>query len=117
MSTSANPTTLSKPSGEGRVPSSTLSYFEARNRFKVFDLVWNEFRASGLTQAALARRLGISPAQLNRMLKSPGNWTIDTVSNLLFAIRGGEPSYGVRYPLDEVATNEWEPSRPGTFKL
>jgi transcriptional regulator with XRE-family HTH domain len=109
MTTSAENFQLSSPTGEQRVSPSVLSYFEGRNRYKVFDLVWDEFRASGLTQAALAKRLGMSPSQLNRMLKSPGNWTLDTVSNLLFAVRGGEPKYGIRYPLDEAASNEWEP--------
>jgi transcriptional regulator with XRE-family HTH domain len=109
MPTSASHFQLSSPAGEDRVSPSVLSYFEGRNRYKVFDLVWDEFRASGLTQAALARRLGMSPPQLNRLLKSPGNWTLDTVSNLLFAIRGGEPAYHVNYPLEQPARNDNQP--------
>lgn len=109
MPTSAAAFQLSSPTGEDRVSPSILSYFEGRNRYKVFDLVWDEFRASGLTQAALARRLGMSPPQLNRLLKSPGNWTLDTVSNLLFAIRGGEPAYHISYPLEQSARNDTQP--------
>ena len=110
MTTSVGNFQLSSPTGEDRVSPSVLSYFEGRNRYKVFDLVWDEFRASGLTQAALARRLGMSPPQLNRMLKSPGNWTLDTVSNLLFAIRGGEPKYSVVYPLESAGRNDNQPT-------
>lgn len=109
MTTSAENFQLSKPAGEARVAPPVLSYFEGRNRYKVYDLVMDEFMASGLTKATLARRLGKRPEQINRLLKSPGNWTLDTVSNLLFAIRGGEPRYGVRFPLDEPARNDNQP--------
>jgi len=47
-------------------------------------------RNSGLTKAALARRLGKSPDRISRLLGAPGNWTIETVSELLLGIAGEE---------------------------
>jgi hypothetical protein len=109
MTTSQPTTTLSKPSGENRIPDGTLAYFEARHRSRVYELVLKHFIRSGLTQAVLARRLGKRPEVINRLLGAPGNWTLDTVSDLLFAISGAEPDYGLRYPLDEPARNFREP--------
>jgi transcriptional regulator with XRE-family HTH domain len=77
----------------------------------MYDLVIKEFRKSGLTQADLARRLGLGTDRVCRLLGGPGNWTLDTASDLLFAISGAEPLYGLAYPLDRPASNrplpEW----------
>lgn len=43
------------------------------------------------------------------MLGGPGNWTLDTYSDLLFAIAGGEAEYGIGYPLDAVPRNQHQP--------
>ncbi len=100
-----------RPEGDERIPLGTLGYMEARNRNRVYDLVIKEFMNSGLSQATLARRLGKRPDVVCRWLGSPGNWTLDTVSNLLFAISGAEASYSLAYPADEAARNyigpEW----------
>jgi len=102
---------LSEPAGAERVPLGTLAYFRARSRGRVYDLVVGEFVRSGLSQADLARRLGKGPDVICRWLGSPGNWSLDTVSDLLFAISGAEPTLGVRYPLKEARKNydrpEW----------
>jgi hypothetical protein len=92
-------TGLSKPNGAERVPEGTLGYFRTRNRHRVYSLVIAEFQKSGLTQADLARRLGKGTDIVCRWLGSPGNWTLDTQSDLLFAISGAEAEYGIRYPL------------------
>ena len=96
--------TLSDPAGDEAIPNVTLAYFQARHRSRIYEAILREFLKSGITQASLARRMGKRPEQVNRMLGAPGNWTLDTVSDLLFAISGAEPVYGVRYPL-------WEPPR------
>jgi hypothetical protein len=77
-----------------------LAYMRERHRGHVYDLVLSEFENSGLTKAALARRLGKAPEAISRWLGVPGNWTLDTVSDLLFSIRGAEPYYGVQYLFD-----------------
>jgi hypothetical protein len=64
-----------------------------------------EFKNSGLSKADLARRLGKGADRVSKMLGGPGNWTIATVSDLLFAIKGGVPKYAVDYPLDRPSRN------------
>jgi hypothetical protein len=109
MNTSQPTSSLSEPSGDEAVPAGTLAYFQARHRGRVYDTVIDEFLRSGISQATLARRMGKKPEQINRLLGAPGNWTLDTVSDLMFAISGAEPVYGVRYPLDEPPRNFRQP--------
>ncbi len=90
---------FSEPAGEDAIPAGTLAYFRARNRNRLYDLVMQEFVASGITRATLARRLKRRPEVVSRLLGAPGNWTLDTVSDLLFAIDGGEVDYATRHPL------------------
>lgn len=105
MNTSLKTFMLSKPEGCEQVPLGTFGYFRARNKGRVYDLVLNEFIKSGLTQADLARRMGKGKDIVCRLLGTPGNWTLNTVSDLLFAIGGGEAKYSMAYPLDEHARN------------
>jgi hypothetical protein len=64
-----------------------------------------ELSRSGITRAELARRLGKGADRVSRMLGGPANWTIITLADLLFAIGGGVPAYGVDYPLDRPRRN------------
>lgn len=105
MNTSRKNFTLSKPEGSNQIPLGTLGYFRARHRGRVYELVLNEFKDSGLTQADLARRLGGPPEVVCRLLGSPGNWTLNTVSDLLFAINGGEVNYSISYALGAPSRN------------
>lgn len=41
---------------------------------------------SGVTEAALARRVGLAPQNLNTRLKSPQNWRIDDLAMLAGAV-------------------------------
>jgi hypothetical protein len=107
---------LCSPIGSDRVPVGTLGYFQARNKRRAYSLVMKEFKKSGLSQADLARRLGKGPDVVCRLLAGPGNWTLDTVSDLLFAISGAAPAFSVEYPLsgsqrDQVGP-EWLQERP-----
>src|SRR5262249_13369400 len=65
-------------------------YFRARLRNRLYDLVVRKYadkqRTGKVTQRDLAQRIRRRPEVINRLLASPGNWTIDTVSDLLLAI-------------------------------
>jgi hypothetical protein len=107
MTTSPTPI-LSKPQGEEQISLEAFAYMRARAKRRAYDLVMEEFRRSGLTKIQLARRLFGSNKgadRVSRMLGGPGNWTIKTLSDLLFAISGAEPTYGVAYPLDKAKRN------------
>ena len=97
---------LSKPTGREPIDPASLGYMRQRNRGRVYSAVIDEFEKSGISQTDLACRLHKGTEQISRWLGSPGNWTLDTVSDLFFAISGGEPTYGVQYPLNLLATNE-----------
>lgn len=102
-------TSLSKPTGDDRIPKGTLGYFRERNRHRLYSLIIKEFKNSGLTQAELARRLGKSPEIVCRLLGTPGNIQADTLSDLLFAISGAQPTYGRQFPLDQPTRNDTRP--------
>src|SRR6476620_8103448 len=100
-------TMLSKPTGAEPIKATTFGYLRARTKRRAYDLVIREFKKSGLTQADLARRLGKPHRtdQISKLLSGPGNWTLDTVADLLFAISGGTPKFDVEYPLDKPKRN------------
>jgi plasmid maintenance system antidote protein VapI len=72
----------------------TRAYFRQRQRNRLHNLVLNKFieasKKDGLTRAKLARRMGRAPAVVTRLLQSPGNWRLDTLSDMLLAIAGEE---------------------------
>ena len=98
MSTSQT-TGLSKPTAAYKISIGTLGYINARNRQRAYNLVIREFKKSGLTQAALASRLGKTADVICRLLARPRNWELDTFSSLLFGISGAVPQYEATYPL------------------
>lgn len=69
---------------------SDKSYFRARTRRHVHDVVLGKFMElsddQNLTRAQLAERLQVDRAQITRWLSSPSNWTLDTLSDLLLAM-------------------------------
>jgi len=100
---------LSKPTKNERIPPSNLGYFRARNKNRVYEIVITEFENSGLTQAELAIRLGKGRDRVCRLLGAPGNWTLDTVSDLLFAISGAELDYSISKPFETAQRNQRTP--------
>jgi len=70
-----------------------LGYFRGRLSNKLYQLVINEFKkreSAGFSRAKLARRIRKKPEQITRLLSGPGNWTIETVSDLMLGM-GFEP--------------------------
>ena len=95
MNTSRKKPILSEVLDGGEIPLGTLSYFRERFRDRLYDLVMEEFlkqdAETGLTRADVARRIGRRPEQITRWFGAPGNWTLETVSDLLLAIARAEP--------------------------
>lgn len=86
----------------------TRAYFQERLRNRLYDLVIkqvNIYKARDLTQAQLAMRLGKKPEQISRLLSGPGNLTLDTVSDLLLGLSGGELTMTVDLPAAQSPRN------------
>ena len=82
------------------IPDGQCAYFQERLKGRVFSFIFSEFlkqqaQNPEITQACIARRLRKRPEQINRWLSGPSNWTLETISDLVLAIYGGEPSLGV----------------------
>jgi hypothetical protein len=92
-------TVLSEPLGDEEIAIGTLAYFRSRLKRRFYDLIIETFEKSGLTQVSLAKRLGLGPDRICRVLGGPGNLTLETVSDILFAMGGAEPSLAINYPL------------------
>jgi hypothetical protein len=99
MSTSqTSPTSFLSEIAKGEaIPIGKLAYFRERFRDRLYELVVSEFlkkeRSRELTRADLARRIGRKPEQITRWLGAPGNWTLETVSDLLLAISKAELNF------------------------
>ena len=102
------------------VPERDVLYFRHRYQNRVFQSVMAYFETlaerDGLTKAQLAQALGKDPAQITRWFAVPGNWTLDTVSDLLLAMQA-EMSDEV-IPFQEMASNKAATSRaPQTLEV
>src|SRR5258708_29575468 len=102
MTTARTMRNLARPEGRKKIPGGTLGFVSARTRSRMFNLIRREFAKSGITKAELADRLGKGPDQISHWLSSPGNLTIDTVGQLLFAISASEISDKLEYPLEQT---------------
>jgi hypothetical protein len=90
------------------IPIGKLEYFRARLQSRLHQLVLAEFLRQedrGLHQAELARRIGRKPEVVNRLLGAPGNWTLNTVSDLLLGM-GAEPNIAVLHLTDMTERGE-----------
>lgn len=75
------------------IPQVRLAYLQERTRNQLFQFILKKYieaEAGGLTKAKLARRIHRSPEVITRLLGSPGNWTISTISDLLAGIADEE---------------------------
>jgi len=87
---------FSKAVGKEPISAGRLGYFRARLKNRLHAIVFDEFvrleKTSGLTRRQLAARIGKKAEQITRWLGAPGNWTLDTVSDLLLAMNA-EPTF------------------------
>lgn len=87
MPTSQTPSLLTEILAGEEIPLRTIAYFRTKLRYALHDLVLREFLqqedSHRINKAELARRIHKKPEQVSRWLGAPGNWTIDSVSDLL----------------------------------
>lgn len=90
MTTSTNHSFLSEIVAGEPIPLDRLSFFRARLQSRLYDLVITKFlkleHGGEISRAELGRRIGKDPAQISRLLGAPGNWTLDTTSDLLLGM-------------------------------
>lgn len=74
------------------IPKGKLAYFRERQRNRLYDFIVGKFMEKEekklLSRAQLARRIGKTPDIISRLLSNPGNWTLDTLSDLMLGIYG-----------------------------
>lgn len=90
------------------IPEGKLAYFRERQRNRLYDFIVSRFlekeKAGRLSRADLARRLNKKPEQITRWLSTPGNWTLDTISDLVLGICGGELKFSLS-PITSIQRN------------
>ncbi len=91
----------------------TLGYFQGLAQNEAHETVLELFLkmavSDKLTRAFIARRLGKSPEQITRWLSAPGNWTLDTLTNLLLAM-GHRPKFAVERLSEMRQSNQHHPA-------
>jgi DNA-binding phage protein len=86
-----------------RLTAREIHYFRQRQKNRVFQSVVAYFADQaeryGLTKSSIADSLGKDRSQISRWFSGPGNWGLDTVSDLLLAM-------GAEMDHDIVSLNE-----------
>jgi hypothetical protein len=101
---------LSELAGGGKISAGTRAYFQDRLQNRLYNLVINNLietqsQTPQFTQSNLSERISKRPEQVSRWLSSPGNWTLDTVSDLLLGICGGELDLSINKVSDQITCN------------
>lgn len=94
------PIETAKSWGPPEIHAWAFDYMAQRAKWHAFDLVMDEYKRSGISEAELERRLSVrhGKAWVSQALSSPTSWTIETLAELLFAISGAEPKFSVGFP-------------------
>lgn len=79
---------LSKPTRGAKIHPFDLGLVRTRNKNKAHSLLLEMFEESNLSKADLAKMLDKKPEQITRWLAGPGNLKLDTLSDLIFAMKG-----------------------------
>jgi hypothetical protein len=89
--------------------------FAERNKNQAYNSVITALeeaaRDQSLTRRHIAGRIGRKPPQVTKWLSGPSNWTLDTISDLLFAI-DATMDYNVIFNKDRAIRNEFHPLSP-----
>lgn len=87
-------------------------YFQQRQRNRLYEavvkIVEDAARLDGKKKKDLAEKIGISPSQISRWLSGPSNWTIDSISDVLWAL-GGELDFDFVRFADRAKSNRSHP--------
>lgn len=109
MITSRTKFSLSKPVRGQKIDHAALAFVQARNRNKAHSLLLERFKESGLSKSELAVMLGKRPEQISRWLGGPGNLTLDTISDILFAVEGAMLKLSVDDAISKAPRNHRRP--------
>ncbi len=81
---------LSELANSDQLSVGALAYLCERTRNQYYNFVMEKFveasEKKGLTKSKLARRIHKSPDRVSHILGAPGNWTLDTIAELLAGI-------------------------------
>jgi hypothetical protein len=109
MRTFQGASALSEPQGDEPIDRFTLSYMAGLARDRIHEMVLSAFVESGMTKAALARRLEWDKSRVSKVINTSNNMTLETLGEVMFAIDGSCPSVARNWPLRERKINLREP--------